>query len=152
MPAADGRSYSEVAGAIQARGGQTIGQRIDHEPEKGWFLMQTRWMLWLEEGKNLAFLKMAPRRWFEQGERIELKNVATYFGPASLSVESNLAKGRITAAVSCRAARRPGSVTIRLPHPDGRKAVAAVGGRYDPEDETVRSAAFKGTAKAELRF
>ena len=151
------KAYYNQFTALQDRETYTFWEHYFHASphkthEEGWFLMQTRWMLWLEEGKNLAFLKMAPRRWFEQGKSIELENVATYFGPASLSVQSNLGEGTITASVTCRAARKPRTVTIRLPHPDGRKAVAAVGGRYDPESETVRIAAFKGTAKVELRF
>ena len=50
--------------------------------EEGWFLMQTRWMLWMEKEDTLNLLPGIPRAWFEEGKRIELENIATYFGPA----------------------------------------------------------------------
>ena len=34
--------------------------------EEGWFLMQTRWMLWLEDGDTLKLLPGVPRAWLEQ--------------------------------------------------------------------------------------
>jgi hypothetical protein len=120
--------------------------------EEAWFLMQTRWMLFLEEGNTLSFLKAIPRRWLEHGQKIELKKVGTYFGAASLHVESKLADGIIEATIECSSERHPSEVTIRLPHPDGRKAKAVEGGTYDPSNETVRIGNFKGNAKVTLKF
>ena len=115
--------------------------------EEAWFLMQTRWMLWLEEGDTLAFLRGIPRRWLEDGKEIRLENAATYFGPASLSVTSQLAQGRITADVRCATDRRPGTVSVRLPHPEGRHPVRVEGGEFDPASETVRIPDFPGKAR-----
>jgi hypothetical protein len=120
--------------------------------EEGWFLMQVRWMLWLERGSTLALLSAIPRRWLEHGRRIALKNAVTYFGPLSLTVDSRVDDGTIEARVTCRGKRRPAAVTIRLPHPQGRKAVTAEGGRYDAATETVRIAPFSGQAEVRLRF
>ncbi|MFB3894092.1 MAG: hypothetical protein ACE15C_18980 [Phycisphaerae bacterium] len=120
--------------------------------EEGWFLMQTRWMLWLEEGGELAFLRGIPRRWLEGGKEIRLENVATYFGPASLHVRSDPSGGTITAEVSCRGGRRPKTVTIRLPHPDGRLPVRVEGGRFDGGRETIRIANFRGQARVTLTY
>ena len=105
--------------------------------EEGWFLMQTRWMLWLEEGDTLRLLPAAPRRWLRSGERIELRGAASYFGPVTLLVESRLDEGEIRATVHCDPARKPARLLVRLPHPDGRRAVSAQGGAYDPAAETV---------------
>ena len=151
------KTYYNQFTALQDRETYTFWEHYFHASqhkthEEGWFLMQTRWMLFLEEGKALSFLKAAPRRWLEHGKRIELKYVATYFGPASLTVESKLAQGVIEAAVACQGTRKPAEVRIRLPHPDGRKAVAVTGGRYDPATETVRITPFRGTARIRLRF
>ena len=120
--------------------------------EEGWFLMQTRWMLYLEDGRTLRLLPGVPRAWLEDGKGIDLQNVASYFGPLSLRVESRVADRRITARVTCQADRRPGTVVLRLPHPQGRKAVAAAGGRYDAETETVCVDDFQGVAEVEVRF
>ncbi|MCY3022495.1 MAG: hypothetical protein NTW87_26235 [Planctomycetota bacterium] len=120
--------------------------------EEAWFLMQTRWMLFLEEGATLAFLRAIPRGWLKQGQRIELRNVGTYFGAASLRVESRLDEGVLEATVECRSDRRPKEVTIRLPHPDGATATSVEGGTYDAATETVRVSAFDGGANVLLRF
>jgi len=120
--------------------------------EEAWFLMQTRWMLWLEEGRTLSLLKAIPRRWLKDGKRIALKNVRTYFGPVSVTVESHVGSGFVTAAIECTGKRRPDAVTIRLPHPDGKKAVSVTGGTYDADTETVSVKGFAGKAAVTLRF
>ena len=151
------KTYYNQLTSLQDRETYTFWECYTHASqhkthEEGWFLMQTRWLLFLEEGGTLAFLRAIPRRWLEHGKKIELRNVATYFGPASLRVESKLNDGSIEAAVECKAERRPREITIRLPHPEGRKAVSVVGGAYNPAGETVRIAPFSGSAKVVLRF
>jgi hypothetical protein len=120
--------------------------------EEGWFLMQTRWMLFLEEGDTLSLLRAIPRRWLENGKKIELSNVATHFGPVSLAVESKLAERAIRAVVTCKASRRPRTVVIRLPHPEGLKATGVQGGVYDAATESVRISSFKGRAEVVLTY
>jgi len=126
------------------------GQHKTHE--EAWFLMQTRWMLWLEEGDKLTFLRAIPRRWLADGQEIRLRDVATYFGPASLTVTSQLGKGKITAEVSCATSRRPKTVTIRVPHPESLRPCRVEGGRYHAESETVSIANFKGRARVALYY
>lgn len=120
--------------------------------EEGWFLMQTRWMLWMEQGDTLNLLPAAPRAWFEDSKVIELDRVASYFGPISLRVESKLAHGWIEATIKCAKKRAPKSVRLRMPHSDGRKSVSVVGGTYDPLTETVTIPRFTGTATVRLSF
>jgi hypothetical protein len=114
--------------------------------------MQTRWMLWLEEGATLRLLAGIPRAWLEHGKRIGLHQVATYFGPLTLEVTSHVAAGEIEARVTCRGNRRPGATLLRLPHPDGLHPVEVKGGTYDPATETVRIEPFKGAATVTLRY
>jgi len=118
--------------------------------EEGWFLMQTRWMLWMEEGDTLKLLAGIPRTWMEDGKRIEVAGVASCFGPIDLHVESKLSKGRIEATVKIGSNRSPRRVALRLPHPDGKKAAHVTGGVYDPETETVRIDPFRGAAEIVL--
>ena len=40
---------------------------INKTHEEGWFLMQTRWMLYLEDGDRLRLLPGIPRRWLAAG-------------------------------------------------------------------------------------
>jgi hypothetical protein len=120
--------------------------------EEGWFMMQTRWMLWMEQGDRLHLLKAIPRRWLENGKQIELRDVASYFGKVSLKVESKLADGTIEADVVCSSARRPSSLVVRLPHPEYRKPIRVEGGSYHPKTESVIISGFKGKAHIRLTF
>ena len=89
--------------------------------EEAWFLMETRWMLWHEDGNILKLLSTIPRQWMENGKNIQLNNVESYFGPIKLSVNSGLDQGFITADIQCNSFTKPDTVTIRLPHPEGKK-------------------------------
>jgi len=120
--------------------------------EEAWFLMQTRWMLYMEEGRTLKLLRGIPRSWLENGKSIQLNKVASYFGPLSLKVKSQLDSGMIEAKITCNADRHPKSVEIRLPHPQGKKAKSVRGGRYIAREESVRIEPFEGYAKVVLCF
>ena len=120
--------------------------------EEAWFLMETRWMLYMERGKTLSLLAGVPREYMEDGKRIVLTKVASYFGPLSLTVESKTARGNIDASVECTSDWRPERVEIRVPHPAGIKAKKIEGGTYDPETERVIIEPFGGTAEVKLHF
>jgi hypothetical protein len=120
--------------------------------EEAQFLMQTRRMLYLEKGDTLQLLSGVPRRYLENGKRIKLDKVASYFGQVSLTVESKLEQGRNEAVVECLSDRRPRRVEVRLPHPQGRKATRVKGGKYDPQTERVYIEPFNGRAEITLGF
>ena len=114
--------------------------------------MDTRWMLYMEHGAGIDLLPGIPRAYLENGQRIELDKVATYFGPLSLSVQSSVDQGKIQARVVCPGDRKPQFVDLRVPHPQGRRATSVVGGTYNPETERVRIEPFKGQADITIRF
>lgn len=120
--------------------------------EEAWFLMETRWMLYLEEDQTLNLLPGIPRRWLEDGKMIELKNVATYFGPLSMVVNSNLNKGFIEATIECDSERMPKQVALRIPHPTGKRAVKVTGGSYDYASESVIIKPFTGKAGIKIEY
>jgi hypothetical protein len=120
--------------------------------EEAWFLMETRWMLYMEEGSTLHLLRTIPRNWMEDGKIIELKNVSSYYGPLNVKVNSAVSKGYIEAAVECKTGRGLKSVNIRLPHPDGKKPIKITGGVYNEETETVSIPSFNGTAHVKLEY
>lgn len=151
------KTYYNQMTALQDRETYTFWEHYFHAGqhkthEEGWFLMQTRWMLWFEEGDTLSLLRAIPRDWLADGQTLRLDNVVSYFGPLSLQVESQLGQNQMSAHVVCNGTRRPKTVTLRLPHPDGRKATAVEGGRYDPATETVSIATFTGQARITIRF
>ena len=112
-----------------------LGEHKTHE--EAWFLMQVRWMLYLEENTVLSLLKGIPRRWLENGKKIVLDKVKSYFGTISLNVISSVNDNFICANFVCHSNNPPSEVRLRLPHPDGHKAVHCEGGTYDSLSETI---------------
>ena len=148
--------YNTVAG-LADRQTYTFWEHFFHASphkthEEGWFLMQTRWMLYMERGDTLCLLPGVPRAYLDDGKTIEIKNAASYFGPVSLKVVSSPYGDRISAAVDCPAGRGLKRISLRLPHPRGRKATSVSGGRYDPGTETVIIEPFGGHAEIVLGF
>jgi hypothetical protein len=105
--------------------------------EEAWFLMETRWMLYMEEGPVLHLLRGIPRDWMAGDARIELRQVASYFGPLDLQVTVSPAGDRAEARIRTTGNRDPEQVSIRLPHPAGLKPVRVSGGVWDDATETV---------------
>jgi hypothetical protein len=120
--------------------------------EEGWFLMDTRWMLYMERGAGIDLLPGVPRAYLESRKHLELRNVATYFGPLSLKVESAIDRGVIEATVECTGDRKPSFIELRIPHPQGRRATRVQGGIYDPATERVRIEPFGGRVAITVRY
>lgn len=124
-----------------------------HKPhEEANFLMETRWMLYMEDADTLNLFRVIPRRWMADGDRIELSGVQSYFGPLNVRAVSNVRNNRIEASVRCDPARKPACVKIRLPHPEGKKPVRVTGGTYNADDETVVVRPFDGETEIRLEF
>ena len=124
--------------------------------EETWFLMRCRWLLCLEDydQRKLDLLAVAPRKWLEDGQVIEVAGMKTYFGQVSYTVASKVGVGRIAVKINVDggtglAAR---TLAIRLPHPEGIKARYATAGSYCACDETVTLDCFDGFAEFELIF
>jgi len=120
--------------------------------EEGWFLMETRWMLYMEDENVLRILPGIPRKWMENGKTISIRNAASYFGKFSIFTESRLDEGYIKAVIECRTERKPQKVEIRLPHPEEKPAINVNGGRYIRETESVCIDQFEGYAEVLLEF
>jgi len=129
---------------------QSVSSHKTHE--EAWFLMETRWMLYMEDGDTLNLLPGIPRDWMSDGKNIELENVASYFGSLTMKVQSQVGKNRITAKIECITDRKPQRVRIRLPHPDSIKAKNTSTGNYDPLTESVTIEAFTGSADLVIEF
>ncbi len=151
------KEYYNGFSGLADRETYTFWEHYHHESphkthEESWFLMQTRWMLYMEEGQTLNLLPSIPRAWMEHGQSIVVDKMCSYFGEFSMRVESQAGHGRIEASVECETDYRPGCVKIRLPHPQGLTAKSVVGGEYDPECETVSVESFTGRAHIVLEF
>jgi hypothetical protein len=120
--------------------------------EEAWFLMETRWMLYMEDGNCLKLLQGVPRAWLEDGKQIGVTRAASYFGPLSFHVVSGIDKGWIEADIECDSEFKPAEVVIRIPHPLGKRPVSVDGGVYDAEDETVIIKPFLGKAHVRIQY
>ncbi|MET0695631.1 MAG: hypothetical protein ABWY56_16990 [Propionibacteriaceae bacterium] len=120
--------------------------------EEAWFLMQTRWMLYLECDDELRLLPGIPRAWLAAGEHLVLDQVRSYFGPLDLDLRVSADGDTITVDVSCDPERAPAVFCVRVPHPSGRRATGVSGGNYDAAEETVRVEPLNGRAAIQLRY
>ena len=100
------KTYYNQFTALQDRQTYTFWEHYFHVSqhkthEEGWFLMQTRWVLWDEDHatETLRVLSMIPRAWLESGKAIKLEKCRSHFGPFSLNVQSKLSEGIIEATL-----------------------------------------------------
>ncbi|MHB1452589.1 MAG: glucosidase family protein [Saccharofermentanales bacterium] len=107
--------------------------------EQAWFMMRTRWMLYLEEGNTLKLLPGIPRDWISSSLPIRLIGMKCYFGEFDLRVVPDIENGEVTVFFKLKQHMDSSlrKVMIRIPHPDRRKAISVSEGEYDPENETV---------------
>ena len=128
--------------------------RVHTRHEEGWFLMRSRWMLYMEDGCTLNVLPGIPRKWLEDGKSISLDGMQTYFGPMKLNVQSSVSIGKIKVSlkIDAPASRLPKDVRIRIPHPYNIKATCTSAGEYCEETETVLISDFKGSVEFEVSF
>ena len=151
------KTYYNIFPAHSDRETYTFWEGYNHSGnhkthEEGWFLMQTRWMLYMEEGQTLKLLSGIPRNWLDNNKFIEANNVSSYFGALSFKVESCLDEGYIKATIECNSDRKPESVAIRIPHPDNKKPSEVIGGIYDFITETVTVKSFTGNAHVHVEY
>jgi hypothetical protein len=151
------KAYYNTVASLADRQTYTFWEHFFHASphkthEEAWFLMQTRWMLYMERGETLQLLPGVPRAYFEDGKHIEIKRAASYFGPVSLKTESKLSDGQIVATMECPLDRGLKRVELRLPHPEGRRPTSVTGGKYNPDTETVTVEPFHGRAEIILGF
>jgi len=71
------------------------------------------------ESGNLLLLFGAPRTWFQDGQRITVRDAPTYFGNVSVDVKSAVAQGRIEAVVRPPTRDPWAAIELRLRHPNG---------------------------------
>jgi len=122
--------------------------------EEAWFLMRCRWMLFMDDHGELSLFDGVPRAWLEDGKVIRCSGMASRFGRLSFEAVSEAASGRITVGLTLEpdGAPAPRRVSVRVPHPLGRKAVEVSGGIYDAGRETVVLPDFSGSARITLKF
>jgi hypothetical protein len=84
--------------------------------EEAWFLMESRWMVYLERGETMEFLAGVPQAYFKPGATIDVERAGSSFGPFSLHVRSS--GERIEVSIEFLTDRHPASIELRLPKGD----------------------------------
>lgn len=121
--------------------------------EEAWFLMETRWMLYREEGSTLNLFKTIPRKWLKNGNKIELEKVRSYFGEITVRLNSTINNGQISVDISCpNLYKNLREVNVRVPHPDRKMPIKVTGGVFDKETESVKIISFRGEHKIVLYY
>ncbi len=75
--------------------------------------------------ETLRLLFGTSRRWLNDGNSVLIERAPTAFGPVSLSVQSNLRQGTITATLQLPARNVPDSILVRFRIPSGWKIDSA---------------------------
>jgi hypothetical protein len=120
--------------------------------EEAWFLMETRWMMYLEKGDTLHLLSGVPRAYLQPGATVGVTGAASTFGPLSFKVTVSEDGKTVIATVDCSGSRHPAAVEIRVARPSGQRALSVVGGDYSAAAETVRIQGFNGSAEVTLTY
>jgi hypothetical protein len=126
-------------------------------------LLMLRNALVLEELKDnvetgdIFLLRGAPRAWFEDGKRISVAGLGTYFGDVSFEVESRVKQGAIKARIDAPARNPYRRLVVNLRHPRGApmRRVLVNGKEYrdgDFENGVVRLAAGTRAYTVEVRY
>ena len=79
-----------------------------------------RWMFIYDEGTDLYLGQMMPRYWLADGKEVKIERAATHFGPMSMSMKSEVAKGRITMTIDPPTRNVPPTIYARFRHPEGK--------------------------------
>jgi hypothetical protein len=135
----------------------TTGGPPDKIFEEACFLERFRMMLVMEQRDRLWLAPATPRAWLEQGKKIAVRHAPTHFGTVDYEIVSDVAHGRITAALKLPARKAPEAVLLRLRHPAAMPIRhVAVNGKdwpdFDAAKETVRLRGLKDAITVEVRY
>jgi hypothetical protein len=115
--------------------------------------LMSRWMLVFEdpESETLWLAKATPRKWLEDGQRIEVRAAPTRWGRVGYSIVSKLNEGSVAVRVDLPAAGLAAATQVRLRVPGERKLKSVTWNgkdwkQFDPARETIGIPA--GTAGA----
>jgi hypothetical protein len=114
-----------------------------------WFELYRNMLVREVDDRTLLLGQATPRKWLEDGQKIEVQGAPTYFGKLSYRFESQARSGRILASVMLDGQSPPASLLVRLRHAEGKPIrTVTVDGKdwtdFDREKEWVRIANPQG--------
>ena len=142
--------YSYMASAFSHSALEPVEHRFTHgqyfgppSTDGAWFELYRNMLVMERDDNSLLLAGFTPRRWLEDGQRIEVLRAPTRFGLLSMIVHSEAAANKIEAEIQMPDRIRPASLLIRLRHPTGAPIRGVqVNGRpwtnFDASKEWVR--------------
>jgi hypothetical protein len=94
-------------------------------PDEAQFIVNLRNHLLLEEGDELCLLGGAPRAWLSAGKTLTFKDMATFFGPASLDLRVSEDGRTIDLSIDAKWRKAPRAIRLCLRTP-GKEAPASI--------------------------
>jgi hypothetical protein len=142
--------YSYMASAFS----HTVFEPVEHRwtwgqyfgppsTDGAWAELYRNMLLRESDDHTLFIAQAAPRKWLEDGKRIDVENAPTYFGKVSFQIESHASSGRISAKVALGNQSGLETLLVRLRHPEARqiRSVTVNGADWtdvDKEKELIR--------------
>jgi hypothetical protein len=110
-----------------------------------WFELYRNMLLRETDDRTLLLAQATPRKWLEDGQKIEVQNAPTYFGKMSYRLESQVRSGKILARIAIEGRPPMETLLVRLRHPEAKPIQSVtVDGRswtdFNREKEWVRIA------------
>jgi hypothetical protein len=116
--------YSYMASAFSHSVFEPVEHRWTHgqyfgppSTDGAWFELFRNMLLREVDDRTLLLAQATPRKWLEDGQKIDVQRAPTYFGPVSFRMESRVRAGKILAAIEFLGTNRPQSLLIRFRHP-----------------------------------
>lgn len=142
--------YSQMASAFS----QSVFEPVEHRWRWGqffgppstdgsWFEVYRNMLVRELDDETLLLGQATPRRWLEDGQRIEVKRAPTWFGNVSFELRSLARSGSIRATFQLDGRQSVKSLLLRLRHPEASQIRrVTVNGEewrdFDPAKEWVR--------------
>ena len=124
-------------------------------PDEARFVNRVRDALVREDGETLWLLAGIPRRWLAPGKKIQLSDVATYFGPVSLETTASETVVSARIQLPVRNAFKTAWLAVRAPRGKPIKSVEIDGQRwsdFDAAGERIRLPLKSGTMGVAVHF
>ena len=124
-------------------------------PDEARFVNRVRDALALEEGGSLWLASGAPRRWLARGQKIKVRDLATYFGPVSYEMTGEQDRVEATVQLPSRNPYKDAWLVVRVP---GSKPLTSVEidskpwKDFDAARQCVRLPHKTGEMKVVVRF
>ncbi len=124
-------------------------------PDEAKFVNRLRDLLVREDQDTLWLAAGVPRRWLAPGQKIEVQNAPTYFGPLSYRMEATGEGAHITVELPERNPYQAAYFVVRAPDGKPLQSVEIDGQAwrdFDPEQQRIRLPLRKGALQIEVRF